>query len=119
MPQLRRSLDSSVVASTQSDVILDCDIVGHEASSSPTVRWFKNGEVVVTSDYFRVEESGQRLRILGLLPSDSGVYQCIVSNEAGVIHSAARLTVLPLGSLVVLSVAAVADDVDNTTMVTT
>jgi len=99
MPRLRRPLDSSIIANAQSDVVLDCHVVGHEVS---TVEWFKNGEVVVTSDYFRVEESGQRLRILGLLPSDSGVYQCIVGNKAGVLQSAARLTVLSLGSLVVL-----------------
>jgi len=103
VPQLRRPLLSPVIAKSQSDVVLDCDVIAQEASSSPTIKWFKNGEVVVTSDYFLVEKSGQRLRILGLLPSDSGLYQCIVSNDAGLIQSAAILTVLPLGLLIKLS----------------
>jgi len=102
VPRLRHSLHSSVIANAQSDVVLDCDVVGNEPSSLLTIKWFKNGEVVVRSEYFRVEKSGQRLRILGLVSSDSGVYQCIVSNEAGVIQSAARLTVLPIGLLVIL-----------------
>jgi len=116
--RLRRSLPSSVIARAQSDVVLDCAVVGHDASLLPTIKWFKNGEVVVTSDYFQVEHSGQRLRILGLVPSDSGVYQCIIGNEAGVIQSATRLTVLPLGLLVVLyhqfrdAAAAAVDDDD-------
>jgi len=103
LPQLRRPLHSPVIASAQSDVVLNCDLIQHEASSLPTIEWFKNADVVVTSDYFLVEESGQRLRILGLLPSDAGLYQCVVSNEAGTIHSAAILTVLTTGSLVALS----------------
>ena len=98
LPRLRRPMRSAVIASAQSDVTLDCDVIQHTASSSQTIEWFKNAEVVVTSDYFLVQESGRRLRILGLLPSDTGLYQCLVSNEAGMIQSAAMLTVLPLGS---------------------
>jgi len=97
VPRLHRPLDGPVIAKSQSDVILDCDVIDHEASS---IKWFKNGEVVVMSDYFLVENSGQRLRILGVLPSDSGLYQCIVSNDAGVIQSAAMLTVLPPGLII-------------------
>ena len=103
LPRLRRPLHSPVVANAQSDVVLHCDVIRHESSTSPTIHWFKNGEVVVTSDYFLVDESGQRLTILGLLPSDAGHYQCFVSNEAGMIQSAARLVVLPQGSLVIMS----------------
>ena len=97
IPRLRRPLDGPIIAKSQSDVVLDCDVINQEDSS---IKWLKNSEVVVTSDYFLVENSGQRLRILGLLPSDSGLYQCVVSNDAGVIQSAATLTVLPLGLII-------------------
>jgi len=98
-PRLRRPLQSPIIVKSQSDVVLDCDVTQHHDSSSVTIKWFKNGEVVVTSDYFLIEKSGQRLRILGLLQSDSGLYQCIISNDAGQIQSAAVLNVLPSGWL--------------------
>jgi len=88
------------MASAQSDIVLDCNLMDcEEASSAAVIKWFKNGEVVVTSDYFLVDQSGRRLRILGLLASDAGVYQCFVSNDAGMVQSAVLLSVLPLGSL--------------------
>jgi len=109
VPRLRHPLRSPIVVSAQSDVVLECDVIQHDAFSSPTVMWFKNGDAVLTSDYFLVQDSGQRLRILGVLASDAGLYQCIVSNEAGTVNSAAMLTVLQPGSLVVL-ISVVADD---------
>ena len=98
VPRLRRPLRSPIIVNAQSDVVLECDLIQHDVSS---VKWFKNGETVVTSDYFLVQESGQQLRILGVLASDEGLYQCIVSNDAGTVHSAAVLTVLQPGLLVV------------------
>jgi len=98
VPRLRRPLHSPVTARAQADVVLECDVADGRTGSPGDVKWFKNGEVVVTSDYFLVDKSGRRLTVLGLLPSDAGVYQCFVSNEAGMVQSAALLTVRPLGS---------------------
>jgi len=109
VPRLRHPLRGPIIVNAQSDVVLECDLIQHDAFSSPTVMWFKNAEAVVTSDYFLVQESGQRLRILGVLASDAGLYQCIVSNEAGTVHSATMLTVRQPGSLVVVIIV-VADD---------
>ncbi len=36
---------------------------------------------------------GARLRVLGLVQSDEGVYQCVADNEAGSVQSAALLRV--------------------------
>ena len=40
---------------------------------------------------------GTSLRILGLVSSDSGVYQCIAANTAGTIQAAAQLRVQTKG----------------------
>ena len=42
-------------------------------------------------------DGGERLRILGLVPRDAGVYQCFAANQAGNIQTAARLTVTAAG----------------------
>ncbi|KAK6033885.1 fibronectin type III domain protein [Cooperia oncophora] len=53
--------------------------------------WFKNGEAIIASDYFVIEPT--KLRILGLVKADQGVYQCIAENEAGSDQAAAQLLV--------------------------
>jgi hypothetical protein len=39
------------------------------------------------------------LKILGLVASDFGIYQCIGSNPAGNVQAAASLTILPTGTV--------------------
>ena len=41
--------------------------------------------------------NGNNLKILGLVASDFGIYQCIGSNPAGNVQAAASLTILPSG----------------------
>ncbi|KIH53115.1 fibronectin type III domain protein, partial [Ancylostoma duodenale] len=71
-------LPQSKIALETADVEFECLSTG---SPTPTLSWFKNGEAIIASDYFVVEPT--RLRILGLVKADQGVYQCIADNEAG------------------------------------
>ena len=65
----------------------------------PTVQWYKNGDLIIESEYFQIV-SGQSLKILGLVGLDSGIYQCVATNLAGNVQSAAELKVLKkLGKL--------------------
>jgi deleted in colorectal carcinoma protein len=73
-----------------SDVEFDCEI-SEESNPKPSVSWYKNGEKLIPSEYF-VVDSG-KLRILGLVKDDQGIYQCIAENEAGSIQSSAQLIV--------------------------
>ena len=78
---------------TNTDVELECDIYGNP---KPTIEWLKNGEVVVSSHYFQII-NGRNLRILGLMKTDEGMYQCTASNAVGMIQSSAWLKVIQKG----------------------
>ncbi|PAV60970.1 hypothetical protein WR25_04368 isoform F [Diploscapter pachys] len=78
----------SKVALETADVELECQSSG---VPTPTISWYKNGESIIASDYFVVEAN--RLRILGLVKTDQGVYQCLVENEIGSEQAAAQLLV--------------------------
>uniref|UniRef100_A0A3P8WGH9 DCC netrin 1 receptor n=1 Tax=Cynoglossus semilaevis TaxID=244447 RepID=A0A3P8WGH9_CYNSE len=54
------------------------------------VRWMKNGEEVIPSDYFQIVD-GSNLQILGLVKSDEGFYQCLAENSAGGAQAMAQL----------------------------
>ncbi|KAM4808143.1 netrin receptor DCC [Rhinophrynus dorsalis] len=71
------------------DIEFECAVSG---KPFPTVKWTKNGEVVIPSDYFQIV-GGSNLRILGLVKSDEGYYQCIAENEAGNIQTYAQLII--------------------------
>ncbi|OQV24966.1 Neogenin [Hypsibius exemplaris] len=77
-----------------SDVLLECEIRG---TPEPTIQWMKNGDVVIPSDYFQID-NGKNLRILGLVQSDAGVYQCFGTNAAGSVQGTAQLIVLDAGA---------------------
>uniref|UniRef100_A0A8C5P8N7 DCC netrin 1 receptor n=1 Tax=Leptobrachium leishanense TaxID=445787 RepID=A0A8C5P8N7_9ANUR len=71
------------------DIEFECDVSG---KPPPTLKWVKNGEVVIPSDYFQIV-GGRNLRILGLVKSDEGYYQCVAENEVGNIQTYAQLLV--------------------------
>ena len=80
-------------AVVNSDVRLTCAAVG---GPSPVVSWLKDGDPVIPSDYFRLVDGGS-LRVLGLIASDAGMYQCVAVNTAGTTQATAELVVLMNG----------------------
>ncbi|VDK69307.1 unnamed protein product, partial [Onchocerca ochengi] len=79
---------NSVVAQETMDVEFNCEASGEPG---PTISWYKNGETIIASEYFMIEAT--RLRVLGLVRNDQGVYQCIAENDAGSVQSNAQLIV--------------------------
>ncbi|XP_026099742.1 netrin receptor DCC isoform X4 [Carassius auratus] len=84
------SYPSNTYAYESTDIEMECAVTGNP---QPTVRWVKNGEAVIPSDYFQIVEGGH-LQILGLVRSDEGFYQCIAENEAGNSQAMAQLILL-------------------------
>lgn len=82
-----------------SDKDLVCDVY---ANPCPTIRWYRNGEPVIPDDYLQLSDS-QMLRIMGFSMSDSAIYQCIASNEAGSIQMMSQIIAKPSGWYTVLA----------------
>ncbi|XP_076613541.1 netrin receptor DCC isoform X4 [Chaetodon auriga] len=78
---------TNTFAYESTDIELECAVTG---SPPPTVRWMKNGEEVIPSDYFQIVD-GSNLQILGLVKSDEGFYQCVAENSAGSSQAMAQL----------------------------
>ncbi|KAM3720689.1 Netrin receptor [Dirofilaria immitis] len=79
---------NNIVAQETTDVEFNCEASGEPG---PAISWYKNGEAIITSEYFVIEAT--RLRVLGLVRNDQGVYQCIAENDAGSVQSNAQLIV--------------------------
>ncbi|XP_063737566.1 neogenin 1a [Eleginops maclovinus] len=92
-PQFVKRPDN-VYAYESMDIIFDCEVSG---SPAPTVKWVKNGDAVIPSDYFKIIKE-HNLQVLGLVKSDEGFYQCLAENDAGNIQSSAQLIILDHGS---------------------
>uniref|UniRef100_F1KRH1 Netrin receptor DCC n=1 Tax=Ascaris suum TaxID=6253 RepID=F1KRH1_ASCSU len=86
-PEITRR-PKDVVAQETTDVELDCTASGKPGA---VVSWYKNGEAIIASEYFVIE--GNRLRVLGLVRNDQGVYQCVADNDAGSAQASAQLIV--------------------------
>ncbi|XP_074852067.1 LOW QUALITY PROTEIN: netrin receptor DCC [Carettochelys insculpta] len=80
---------SNLYAYESMDIEFECAVSGKPV---PTVDWIKNGEVVIPSDYFQIV-GGSNLRILGLVKSDEGFYQCVAENDAGNAQMSAQLII--------------------------
>lgn len=78
---------TNTYAYESTDIELECTVTGNPP---PGVRWMKNGEEVIPSDYFQIVE-GSNLQVLGLVKSDEGFYQCVAENEAGNAQAMAQL----------------------------
>uniref|UniRef100_A0A663MC78 Neogenin 1 n=1 Tax=Athene cunicularia TaxID=194338 RepID=A0A663MC78_ATHCN len=61
------------------DIVFECEVTG---KPTPTVKWVKNGDMVIPSDYFKIVKE-HNLQVLGLVKSDEGFYQCIAENDVG------------------------------------
>uniref|UniRef100_A0A3P9LN78 DCC netrin 1 receptor n=1 Tax=Oryzias latipes TaxID=8090 RepID=A0A3P9LN78_ORYLA len=78
---------TNTYAYESTDIELECAVTGNPL---PTIRWMKNGEEVIPSDYFQIVD-GSNLQILGLVKSDEGFYQCVAENSAGSSQAMAQL----------------------------
>ncbi|XP_060138943.1 neogenin isoform X1 [Zootoca vivipara] len=81
---------SNIYAHESMDIVFECDVTG---KPTPTVKWVKNGDVVIPSDYFKIVNEHD-LQVLGLVKSDEGFYQCIADNDVGNIQAGAQLIIL-------------------------
>ncbi|XP_055934976.1 neogenin-like isoform X4 [Argiope bruennichi] len=80
----------TVYAYEKEDVELECEVYG---KPEPKVHWLKNGDAIIQSEYFKLV-NGYNLRVLGLVRSDAGVYQCFAINPAGAVQATAQLILL-------------------------
>uniref|UniRef100_A0A7N4NUV9 Netrin receptor DCC n=1 Tax=Sarcophilus harrisii TaxID=9305 RepID=A0A7N4NUV9_SARHA len=80
---------SNLYAYESMDIEFECAVSGKPV---PTVNWMKNGDVVIPSDYFQIV-GGSNLRILGVVKSDEGFYQCVAENDAGNTQTSAQLII--------------------------
>ncbi|XP_062868575.1 neogenin 1a [Trichomycterus rosablanca] len=92
-PQILKK-PSNTYAHEATDIMFECEATGKPA---PTVKWVKNGDAVVPSDYFRIVKE-QNLQVQGLMKTDEGFYQCLAENEAGNVQASAHLLILDKGS---------------------
>ncbi|KAK3533036.1 hypothetical protein QTP70_006611 [Hemibagrus guttatus] len=85
---------SNTYAHEAMDIVFECEATG---SPAPTIKWVKNGDAVVPSDYFRILKE-QNLQVQGLVKTDEGFYQCLAENEVGNVQASAQLVILDQGS---------------------
>ncbi|XP_013100735.1 neogenin isoform X4 [Stomoxys calcitrans] len=78
------------MAYEKEELELECAIRG---KPKPVIKWLKNGDFITPNDYMQII-AGHNLRILGLLQSDAGMFQCVGTNPAGSVQAGARLRVL-------------------------
>lgn len=95
VPPRFRKKPKNKFAYGKEDVEFECEVYG---KPEPTVQWFRNGEAIIQSEYFQIV-NGNSLRILGLVESDKGIYQCFGINPAGNVQTSAQLVVLDPGQL--------------------
>lgn len=79
----------NILAHLKTDVTFDCKATG---IPQPEVTWMKDGQVVTNGDYFQIQSQGS-LQILGVLPTDQGMYQCFAKNDVGSSQTTAQLLV--------------------------
>uniref|UniRef100_A0A671R3R5 Neogenin-like n=1 Tax=Sinocyclocheilus anshuiensis TaxID=1608454 RepID=A0A671R3R5_9TELE len=84
---------ANIYAHEATDITFECEVTG---SPAPTIKWVKNGDAVIPSDYFKIIKE-QNLLVLGLVKSDEGFYQCLAENDAGNVQSSAQLIILDQG----------------------
>ncbi|XP_062944998.1 neogenin isoform X6 [Cynocephalus volans] len=88
-PEFRKQ-PTNIYAHESMDIIFECEVTG---KPTPTVKWVKNGDMVIPSDYFKIVKE-HNLQVLGLVKSDEGFYQCIAENDVGNAQAGAQLIIL-------------------------
>uniref|UniRef100_A0A8C0JUT1 Neogenin n=1 Tax=Canis lupus dingo TaxID=286419 RepID=A0A8C0JUT1_CANLU len=84
---------TNIYAHESMDIVFECEVTG---KPTPTVKWIKNGDMVIPSDYFKIVKE-HNLQVLGLVKSDEGFYQCIAENDVGNAQAGAQLIILEHG----------------------
>ncbi|XP_054720766.1 protogenin B-like [Uloborus diversus] len=79
----------SQIIPTSQTVRFDCEVDGNPA---PSIYWMKDGEQLYINGRIKLK-LGNTLVVSQTVTTDSGVYQCVASNAAGVHTLAARLLV--------------------------
>lgn len=69
--------------------VLECDSQGEP---TPLITWQRNGVLVETGDRYIVDD--KVLKIIDTRSSDSGIYVCVATNEAGNDQQAFTLEIL-------------------------
>ncbi|XP_067871747.1 neogenin 1a isoform X3 [Heterodontus francisci] len=80
----------NIYAHESMDIVFECEVTGNPM---PTVKWIKNGDMVIPSDYFKIVNE-RNLQVLGLVKSDEGLYQCVAENDVGNERASAQLIIL-------------------------
>jgi netrin-G3 ligand len=83
-------LPQSVASPSSQTARFECLAEGYPP---PVVRWFRDGSPVSLTGRISVKGEDQTLVISQSTSSDSGIYQCLVENEAGSATAAARLLI--------------------------
>jgi hypothetical protein len=80
-----------------SSLLLKCSVKG---DPGPQVEWFKNGEVITSSDIIdlKYKKGVATLGINEVFPEDEGTYVCKAFNSLGQIESTCKLTIEPMES---------------------
>ncbi|XP_055381759.1 neogenin [Condylostylus longicornis] len=81
------------IAFEKEELEFECSIRG---KPKPVIKWLKNGDIITPNEYMQIV-GGHNLKILGLLKSDAGMFQCVGSNPAGSIQASAQLKITQPG----------------------
>uniref|UniRef100_A0AC34QHM4 Fibronectin type-III domain-containing protein n=2 Tax=Panagrolaimus sp. JU765 TaxID=591449 RepID=A0AC34QHM4_9BILA len=84
-------------AATNTSASFECAVTNRN-NGHLSIEWFHDGQPIApllmpATDRKRFKIHENILTILNIVENDSGIYQCIVSNEVGSVSTAARLTV--------------------------
>lgn len=72
-------------------VRIECDAQG---LPFPKITWYKDGSIIsLSSAHFTYSGGGRYLDIQNVLTSDSGWYECLAENVAGLVRKELRLSV--------------------------
>lgn len=81
-PKIKRKLGEPKVINEGDSLTL---VIEAEADPQPTVKWFKDGQVIVESDRIKIVQDGDKymLKITGAVSTDASTYKAEVSNKHG------------------------------------
>lgn len=89
MPPTFTKVPVNQIIPTSQTVRFDCEVESNPASS---IYWVKDGEQLYINGRIKLKP-GNTLVVSHTVTSDSGIYQCVALNPAGVNTTAARLQV--------------------------